>query len=142
MSRTARAVAVVAAVCVLAQLRQLGLVSRVHTAQVADAPLPAPPDHGWVALEDAASGRTYYWHASTGRSEWSRPSEMGPEPAAATLSASTVPAGSSAATSDRAPARGAALWLPLSRTPKLLQLVQSTASAQTERRLVSTCGSR
>ena len=83
MSRTARAVAVVAAVCVLAQLRQLGLVSRVHTAQVADAPLPAPPDHGWVALEDAASGRTYYWHASTGRSEWSRPSEMGPEPAAA-----------------------------------------------------------
>ena len=77
MSRTARAVAVVAAVCVLAQLRQLGLVSRVHTAQVADAPLPAPPDHGWVALEDAASGRTYFYHAATGRSEWTRPAEMG-----------------------------------------------------------------
>ena len=42
-------------------------------------------DHGWAEVEDAASGRTYYWHASTGRSEWSRPAEMDQEPAAATL---------------------------------------------------------
>ena len=44
MSRTARVAAVVAAVCVFAQLRQLGLVSQAHTARAAnDAPLPTPP---------------------------------------------------------------------------------------------------
>ena len=42
---------------------------------------PPPSSTGWVALQDPASGRTYYEHAGRGLTTWEKPAELEDEDA-------------------------------------------------------------
>ncbi len=59
----------------LAAAAQPATVSPTASAR-ALASQPPPSSTGWVALQDPASGRTYYEHAGRGLTTWEKPAEL------------------------------------------------------------------